>query len=561
MLSLLARLLALVVGLLFHPIRLFRWSRAALPSGWIALELEGTIEDIPAPQRLWERRKRKPVSLHSLGELARLMAEDPRVRGLVVTIRDVRFGMATATSLRKIFARIREAERGVVVYLPYGGDTKECYLAFAGSDVVVGPQATLSPLGFAVTAQYVSQALAKLGVVPEVFARGRYKSAGESLVLDSMSEPQREQLGALVESNYRALVAAIAAGRGTDEKKAAELIDGAPYLGTEAVRVGLADAVAYDDGLLERVVPGCKALVPAARYLRRRRMRLPSLRSPGVIGVVRIHGAIVQSGRAPWMSASDERVMTAIRIARESKRVLGVVLHIDSPGGSALASDRMHHELVRLAKEKPLIACMSNVAASGGYYVAAAAHAIVAQPTTITGSIGVVAARLAIDPLLAKLGVKSEIVKRGARADFMQSTRQLTTDEREVMEVELDAVYRAFVAVVAEGRKKTTEEVDALAQGRVWSGADAHARGLIDELGGFDRALDLVRARIGKAGEKAEPAVIQVRRGRTSQQERDLGRAAAAFGWLSDDVVVLEMLALARGRERVLLWADLGGLG
>src|ERR1700733_12512821 len=172
----LVRLAALLLRLIFYPVRLLRWSRAALPSGWIALDLKGAVEDIPAPRRFWERRRRPPLSLHALDELASTIPADPRARGLVVTIRDARFGMATATSLRKTLARIREAERGVVVYLPYGGGTKECFVAFAGPQVLIGPQATLSPLGFAITTPYVREALAKAGVVPEVLARGRYKS-------------------------------------------------------------------------------------------------------------------------------------------------------------------------------------------------------------------------------------------------------------------------------------------------------------------------------------------------------------------------------------------------
>jgi protease-4 len=260
------------------------------------------------------------------------------------------------------------------------------------------------------------------------------------------------------------------------------------------------------------------------------------------------------------MTTTDDRVMSAIRRAREDKRVLGVILHIDSPGGSALASDRMHHELVRLAKEKPLVACMANVAASGGYYVAVAAHTIVAQPTTITGSIGVVAARLVLEPLLERLGVSTEVVKRGAHADLMMPTRPLTSEEREVLQRELEGVYRAFVGVVAEGRKRTFEEIDALAQGRVWSGADAHARGLVDELGGFDTALDLVRARIGKAGGSAEPVVIRPSRRSVSREEHDLGRVAAAFGWLAGESKALQALSFARSRERVLMWANLGAL-
>jgi protease-4 len=556
------RVVALFVRLLFYPFLLLRRARAAQPSGWIALELKGTVEDIAAPRRFWERGRAPSISLHTLGELARAIVLDRRAQGLVITLRDVRFGMATATSLRDIFERIRRAERRVVVYLPYGGGTKECFVAFAGTEVLLGPHAALWPVGFAITTPYLRQALSKVGVVPEVLARGRYKSAGESLVRDTMSEPQREQLGALVDVFYGTLIEAIATGRRTDRTKAKELIDRAPYVGAEAVEAGLADAIVYDDGLLEHLLPasGSKALVPATRYVRRRGVPLGSLRNKGAIGVVRVHGAIVQSGGAPWTATTDDRVISAIRRARESKRVLGVILHIDSPGGSALASDRMHHELLRLAKEKPLVACMANVAASGGYYVAVAAHTIVAQPTTITGSIGVVAVRLALDPLLERLGVSTEVIKRGARSDLLRQTRQLTADEREVFEREMEIVYRAFVGVVSEGRKKSYEEVDALAQGRVWSGIDAHARGLVDELGGFDKALELVRARVGKAGENAEPFVIRPSRRSISREDRDLGRAAAAFEWFSGEGSTLAALAFARSRERVLMWADLRDL-
>jgi protease-4 len=404
----------------------------------------------------------------------------------------------------------------------------------------------------------VGPALARLGVVPEILARGRYKSAGESLVRDSMSAPQREQLEALVGGFHDALVDAISTGRGKDSALAHAAVDGAPYLGAEAVGAGLADAALHDDEALARVLPeGKGALVPAARYLARRSARLGPVRRPDVLGVVTVHGAIVQAGSAPWMRASDDHVISALRAARESKRVQGVVLHIDSPGGSALASDRMHHELLRLAKAKPLVACMANVAASGGYYVAAAAHAIVAQPTTITGSIGVVSARLAVDPLLSRLGVTTEVVARGAHAGLLHPTRQLTPEEREVADRELAQVYRAFIAVVAEGRKKTVEEVEALAQGRVWSGADAHARGLVDELGGFDRALEILRSKIGAAGEAAIPVVVRPSRRALPAEARDVGRAAAAIGWLSGDDGELALLAFARSGERALLWAEI----
>jgi protease-4 len=207
--------------------------------------------------------------------------------------------------------------------------------------------------------------------------------------------------------------------------------------------------------------------------------------------------------------AVDERVISAIRIARVNPRVRGVVLHVDSPGGGALASDRIHHELVQLAAEKPLIASMGNVAASGGYYVAAAAHAIVAQPTTLTGSIGVIAARVVVEPLLARLGVATEVLQRGAHARLLDPLLALGDDDRAALDRELEHIYRAFLGVVATGRRRPVEEIEPLAQGRVWTGVDAHAHGLVDRLGGFEDALEMMRERLGRGAAKLRVVVLR----------------------------------------------------
>jgi protease-4 len=190
-----------------------------------------------------------------------------------------------------------------------------------------------------------------------------------------------------------------------------------------------------------------------------------------------------------------------------------VILHVDSPGGSALASDRMHHEIAQLARDKPVVACMANVAASGGYYVAAPAHRIVCEPTTITGSIGVVAARLSVEPLLARLGITTEAVRRGARAGLLSNALPLSEDERAALTREIEATYGAFVGVVAAGRKMAPERVEELARGRVWVGKDALASGLVDALGGFDVAMEEVRRLLpAKVRDRVERHVMRLPR-------------------------------------------------
>jgi protease-4 len=224
-------------------------------------------------------------------------------------------------------------------------------------------------------------------------------------------------------------------------------------------------------------------------------------------------------------------------------------MHIDSPGGSALASDRIHHELEQLAREKPVVAYFSNVAASGGYYIGAAAHEIIAQPTTITGSIGVVGLRVVVQPLLEKLGIKTEVLTRGRHARMLDPTLPFDEKDNEAMERELSAIYQAFVAVVARGRKKSTEQVEEVAQGRVWTGADALKNGLVDKLGGFEEALAALRARIGPEAEKLEPVMLRPRKPRKPLDPPEQKAAAFLASLLGVDLAPLLL------RERGLTWS------
>jgi protease IV len=222
---------------------------------------------------------------------------------------------------------------------------------------------------------------------------------------------------------------------------------------------------------------------------RAKRRLFRKLRRPPMVLVIPIHGAIAHAAGPFGGLSTDERVTRMIRAARHARRVRGVILHIDSPGGSALASDLMHHEIVQLAREKPVVACMANVAASGGYYVAAPAEVIVAEPTTVTGSIGVVAARLSLEPLLHRLGINTEVIERGKHATLLSPMGPLSEEDRAALMRELDATYKAFVGVVAAGREMPADDVERLARGRVYTGKDALDAGLVDVLGGFDVAL------------------------------------------------------------------------
>ncbi len=539
---LLLRLIGFVLRLVLAPL-IVVWVllRRRLPkNAWLQIEIDGPIHEFPVVRRtplpLLAFAGARGIALSTFHEVTDEVKNDARVRGVLVVIRNMSGGMATATSLRKAIVRLRETTgREVVVHLPNGGDTKELYVATAASRIIAAPHATLAPVGFVSSSRYAKRTLDKIGIAAERLAIGAYKSAGETLELERMSDAQREQVGALLDTFYGELVSAIATGRKIDETHARALVDGAPYSSEKAVEAGLIDAVAYEDELAKTL--GDAHVVSAARYLASKRARvLPKLRKGRVLAILPLHGAIT-SGGGPF--AVDERFVTAVRAARANRRVRGVLLHVDSPGGGALASDRIHHELVALAKEKPVVAYFGNVAASGGYYAAAAAHHIVCEPTTITGSIGVVAARIIVEPLMQKLGIVTETLQRGARATLLDPLHTIGADERAALEGEVKSFYDGFVDVVAEGRKRTREEVHAVAQGRVWSGRDAQTHGLVDELGDGHAAVHALRSRVGPGAAKMQLVTLRT----PWQRLPPLAPPSTAAG---------SMLGLALSRERIL---------
>ncbi len=495
------RLIGVLIDCLLLPLRLMRLRSARRQGTWLTVTIDGPVVDILGRPRFWQLRKQKALSLHVLDEVVTAMLRDPAIKGLLVTIRTMNAGMATATSLRALLERARAGGKEVVVHLPMGGDTKEVYVATAATKVLLGPATLLSPLGFRSAARYMKSALDRAGIEPQVFACGEFKSAGETLVRDSMSPAQRAQLDRLLDTFHAAVVDGIANGRNIPRERAAELVDHAPYFGREAIDIGLADELAYEDEVPRKIGIDDggheRKLLDAGAYLARvKRPLLRRLVPPPVIAVVPMHGAITHAAGPFGDLSTDERVTRTVRAVRKDPRVKGVILHIDSPGGSALASDLMHHEIEQLGREKPVVACMANVAASGGYYVAAPAACIVARPTTVTGSIGVVAARLDVEPLLARIGVRTEVVERGRHASLLSPTGPLDAEARGAIERELAATYRAFVGIVAAGRKMPEDDVEKLARGRVYTGEDALDMKLVDVLGGLETAIDEVKKRL-----------------------------------------------------------------
>lgn len=563
------RLLSNLLRLIFSPFYFLGRISSKPRARWVHVRMRPRIVEIDKPRPFFLEwipgvAETLPTSLTVIRELVELVAHDERIEGVVFDIPPLAAGWATCQSLRNLLVRLRAADKKVVVYLSRGGGNRELYVASAANRIVASPQGQLSPLGLGASTTYFKGLLDKAGVEVEVHRRAEYKTAAEPATRDSMSDEQREQVHALLSTIDVELRSALASREGVDDAKVASFFEDALMSAESAVEKGLIDAIGYEDELPtwladdRRVTP----VVRAPRYYRWRKMRLLGRVAPErIVAVVPIHGTIngAQPGTRGGMQLAT--IVATLRAARRNPFVAGVVLHVDSPGGSALSSDLIHREVERLKERKPVVACFGDVAASGGYYVAASADAVVAQPLTVTGSIGVVAARLVTEPLLQKLGVKVDTIRLAPHSDLLQQPGRLDEVQAAILDREIDSFYKSFVGIVAKGRKRPLAEIEPLARGRVWSGADAMERGLIDHFGGLDVAVDQVRERlVGKMSDRARAAlrakVIRVRRLEIPPAEpRTMGEDAVVGMLAQIHPRAADLWRLSRGGERVFAYA------
>ena len=521
------------------------------PKGrWIALRLKSRLveemQPLPWLQRVLDMGSlRRTSSLAAIRKLADYAIRDSRVEGVAFVLPPLHAGWSVSAGLRKEILRLRDAGKRTVVLLPRGGGHRELYIASAAEQIYLAPQATVTLLGLSAQSHYVKPLLDRIGVQVEPFARKEYKTAAERMSRDSMSEPQREQLQALIDGHTEALLDALSQRTGATPQQTRALFEVGVFRGGDAIQARLVDGLAYEDELPEKLgltseKEKKRGIVEAGKYLAHKESKLfrPARREP-YIAVVAVKGAISESGAPRGRRAS---IVAALREARRDRRVLGVLLWVDSPGGSAEASDLIHREVVRLKEKKPVVAYFGEVAASGGYYVAAHANAIVAQPLGLTGSIGVVSARLLASQLLDRVGIRTEVLRTGPHADLFSPHRALTEPERTLVNRELDAFYDSFVALVADGRGRPVDEIEPLARGRVWLAADAHRLGLIDELGGMDVALERLKAAIDappRIRERLRPAVLASYRLEAPPPTAQLRLEGSVFEGLRDLAVLL----------------------
>ena len=503
--------------------------------------VEAEPDDLIAKLRTRHRPRLRAVlrALHEAGD-------DPRVKGLVVKLGGGAVGFAAAQELAAGVRAFRDSGKPVVAWAETFGEggngTADYTLAAACSEVWLQPSGELGLMGVAAETTFLRGVLDKLGIEPQLDKRYEYKNAADRIMRTEFTPEHREAVDRVAESAWDTALAAVAAGRGMDVDQVRRLADTAPLSATEAHDAGLVDRLGYRDEVYAAARRAAGADVEllfadqwtpkrsAADLLKRRRAAVALVEGRGEIVVGR-----GRPGPAGPQMGSDA-VAAALRAARENDHVKAVVFRVDSPGGSAVASDTIWREVV-LTREagKPVIVSMGALAGSGGYYVACNADAILAQPATLTGSIGVFGGKVVTSQLLERIGVGTGAVEHGAHARMYSVRRGFTDEERERLAAMLDRVYHDFVQKVADGRNLTWDAVHEVARGRVWSGADAVGNGLVDRLGGLRDAAVLARERAGLPADAPLRPALHIpplaRLGRPKSSDDPRARAAGVSAW------------------------------
>lgn len=514
----------------------------------VILELdltEGIGDDSPndpISQIMSKRRQR----LSDIVEGVRRGARDPRVSALIARIDGKPLGFAQVQELRQTIAAFRASGKTAIAWSESFGEvgpgTVPYYLATAFDEIVLLPSGMLGLTGVSVNATFLRDTVEKLGVEYEVGARHEYKTAVNTVTERGLTGPHREATGRIVESLNEQITEGIAQRRGLTTDQVQALTDRGPFLATEAVSEGLVDRLAYRDEIYADLLDRFRAdneeepdLQFVSRYQRRHALtpRVTAALHEGYIALISASGILVpgRSRRAPIGGSviGSDTLAAAFRAARRDPRVRAVVFRVDSRGGSPVASDVVRRE-VRLTSEAgiPVIATMGDIAGSGGYYITLGADEIVAHPGTLTGSIGVYMGKAVLSGLFGKLGINTESIDSGAHAGMFHSDRQFSESEWQRVNAMLDHLYDDFTGKVAEARGMTRERVHELARGRVWTGSDAHAGGLVDHLGGLDTAVRTAREKANlPAGVTVRPYPQQNPLDRVKPAESSEDRSAA----------------------------------
>jgi len=466
----------------------------------LVVRLEGEIPEKPAMEVPFVENARAAVTVASVWTALRRAAQDSRIRAVVLEPEGLSVGWAKLEEMRSDVEQFRKSGKPVFAYLR-NPSAREYYLALAAGRIYLGPEDPLMLKGMRAEILYFRNTLAKIGVSVDVEHDGKYKDFGDMFTRSEMSPETKEVLNSMLDELYGNLVDRIATARRKQPDQVRALIDQGPFSATDALEAGLVDELRFEDQmwgeLRQRLQIGEPNKLALARYLKASPRTVPR----NHFALVVAEGDIVRGdpsddGGEGLTSYGFDKLL---REAASDPLVKGILVRIDSPGGEVTASDEMWREMSLANRKKPLVISMSDVAASGGYYMAMTGAPVVAYPETETGSIGVVFGKPNLHGLYDKLGITKDSLQRGRNAQIDSDYTSLDQDQRALMQRGIDQSYHEFVAKVASARHRPIADIEPVAQGRVWLGSQAKPRGLVDELGGLDTAVTLLKKKVGIA--------------------------------------------------------------
>ena len=442
-------------------------------------------------------QSKKTQGLDNLLKVIKRATEDDKIKGIFLDISDIPSGIATIEEIRNALLEFKKS--GKFIY-SYSEDYSQrgYYVASVSDQIFLNPQGTLTFKGLAAELMFFKGTLEKLEVQAQIIRHGKFKSAIEPFILDKASAANREQYQKLLDGIWSQILQGVSTERKLSKEQLTQIADSLKIqLASDAIKYKLVDKLVYRDEVFDAIktklgVDSDKdiSFVSPGKYLKSKDGNKKMSIGKKKIAIVYAIGQI-EGGEGDDKTIGSERISKAIRDARGDSSVRAIVLRINSPGGSALASEVIWREVVLAQKVKPVVVSMGDVAASGGYYIACGAQKIYAQPNTLTGSIGVFGVIPNLEKLFKnKLGITTDVIKTNKYSDYITTSRAMQPYETKVLTNQIENIYQVFIGHVADGRKMTTAQVDSIGQGRVWTGTDAKRIGLVDEIGGLQKAIE-----------------------------------------------------------------------
>ncbi len=465
---------------------------------YLDIDLGGPFPEFSSPDLLTAYFFGRPISVRDIWDSLRKAAADNRIRSILIRLGPLECDWAKVSEVRDAIREFRASGKKVLAYIEEAPEfDKEYYLATACDKIILHPLGWLGINGIGGWTPFIKGGLDKLGIEAQFEHVEEFKTAYNVFTEKGFTEAHRVMLEAIYQDIFSEYVHAVGEARKKSEAEVKDLVDRGLYQGEQALEAGLVDDLCYEDELEQLLKAEDRKLhrTPLSEYLGVSPSSV-GLETGRKVALIYASGPIV-GGERPYGTIGGRTLARVIRGAREDRSIAAIVLRVDSPGGSAVASDVIWRETVLAKKEKPLVVSMSDLAGSGGYWISMAAHRIVAQPQTLTGSIGVLGGKFSLAGLYEKLGITAEKMTFGKRADLFSTFQPFSPEERRLLKEQILWTYGKFLSQAAEGRNLTREEVDRVGRGRVWTGRTAKEIGLIDELGGLDKALELAKSLAG----------------------------------------------------------------